>query len=47
MKNLMRQGERLWARSIVHNYLIGGRSARKIDDNQMASVNSVEGGTSA
>jgi hypothetical protein len=46
MKSLMRQGERLWARSVVHNYLIGGRSKRKIADDRMAlpAVNSVEGG---
>ena len=46
MKSLMRQCERLWARSVVHNYLIGGRSKRKIADDRMAlpAVNSVEGG---
>jgi hypothetical protein len=30
----MRQGERQWARSIFHNYLIGRRSERKIADDQ-------------
>jgi hypothetical protein len=37
MKSLMRQGERLWARSVVHTISSEASSKRKIADDQMAS----------